>query len=634
MPGEGPASRRFTLKINAMPAGSGEVAGGLEEVTEVWFGVPVRDAAAVGELWLDELVVADAAIGPVVVEPTSPHADDPARWLVLYNTTHPDAPAWAEHYRAVRSLPHANLLGLPLPLEETITLEAWAALSADVEGYLARTGLVDRVVGVVCGFAVPGYVRVHDGTGPGAGGIDGVVQAVSALLHASGGDVVSRANPLTPPIRGVEADGAASPRPTKANLSGLRLAARLDAATLAEAVELVDRAVAAEVKLTGTDRLYFNPAPGPGVGEAGRGLVEAAAAWGRGVEAGRMRLAVTSTVAGDEPTDAGYIEARPLSHVQGDAFIWDWSAWVGVSRAPLLGGGGGKGGEGGRRVACVLADPQGEGVSLRDAGAASPVLEAVRGGYAAVGASCSGASLDELPQPGRFFGALRAGWTLGEAWFTSLATMRRGMFLVGDPLMRATLPGAGHDVLAAVRGLESMDPWEPTAALPAASTEHALPLSDRPAEGEEAVYLVRVLDEAGRSELSARAVRRVNVGGVAVLPPQRVLWPHCAGWPVVVESGLGVCSLWLEPWCGDTSHAARLELYEAIGTGEGEMVQTLPVARDERWHRVLRSVEPGRRYRWRVLAENGVERWTPWSAAVEAEAAEYAVAEQLHVLSI
>ncbi|MEE9212616.1 MAG: hypothetical protein V3U29_08185, partial [Phycisphaeraceae bacterium] len=91
--------------------------GGFGSLTTrtVWLGGILKDANASGDLYLDEWVIAQAYIGPVLVATSSDYADDPTRWLVVYNTADADSVAWSEHYRQARGVPFANLLGLNLP---------------------------------------------------------------------------------------------------------------------------------------------------------------------------------------------------------------------------------------------------------------------------------------------------------------------------------------------------------------------------------------------------------------------------------------------------------------------------------------------------------------------------------------
>ncbi len=107
----------------------------------VWLGVVFKDTAMAGTLYLDEWRIATEWIGPVLREPRSAYADAPERWLVIYNTADTESVQWAEEYRATRDLPLANMLGLNLPVAETINASQFADLNDAIEAYLNETGL-------------------------------------------------------------------------------------------------------------------------------------------------------------------------------------------------------------------------------------------------------------------------------------------------------------------------------------------------------------------------------------------------------------------------------------------------------------------------------------------------------------
>src|SRR5262249_43341077 len=117
-----------------------------------------KASGASGVIDIDEIVLADEPIGPVLVAPTSDFADDAARWLVVYNSAEPDSVAWAERYRAARGVPFANLLGLPLSSNEEISALEYDDLRAAVAGYLNDNHLDAQVMGILLGYRVPGYV--------------------------------------------------------------------------------------------------------------------------------------------------------------------------------------------------------------------------------------------------------------------------------------------------------------------------------------------------------------------------------------------------------------------------------------------------------------------------------------------
>ncbi len=82
--------------------------------------------------------------GIVVAAPVSPAAPSPADVLVLANSRDPESLALARHYLGARGVPAANLVALPLPLEETISRAQFTAqLWEPLTDWLRAHGWVD-----------------------------------------------------------------------------------------------------------------------------------------------------------------------------------------------------------------------------------------------------------------------------------------------------------------------------------------------------------------------------------------------------------------------------------------------------------------------------------------------------------
>ena len=181
-------------------------------VQTVWLGAIHKQTAVAGDCYMDELCIADGYIGAVVAPPGQPHAGDPARWLVVYNTADTDAVSWADTYRQARGVPYANLAGLMLPTTETINAGQYAALAGAIEDYLTDNNLAGQVMGILLGYGVPGYVD-YSGSGP--------LEAVPALMQTAGTSAGTIANANATPTP--------SGRLTFADLAGDRMTARMDA---------------------------------------------------------------------------------------------------------------------------------------------------------------------------------------------------------------------------------------------------------------------------------------------------------------------------------------------------------------------------------------------------------------------
>ncbi|MEM1186803.1 MAG: LamG-like jellyroll fold domain-containing protein, partial [Planctomycetota bacterium] len=171
-----------------------------------------RDAA--GIIDLDEWVTADTLIGPPVVASTGEFADDPTRWLILYNRNDPDSIAWVEAYRQARGVPLGNLYGVSTSNAEIVDSSTYDQLRAAIDARLAQGTLDQQLIGVLLGPGLPGLVDV-----------DG--DATRAWPVVAGLQTNTPATQLTDNPLGVDTPE----RPTTTNLNGRLLASRIDGDT-------------------------------------------------------------------------------------------------------------------------------------------------------------------------------------------------------------------------------------------------------------------------------------------------------------------------------------------------------------------------------------------------------------------
>lgn len=398
----------------------------------------------------------------------NPHptfAADPTRWVVLYNLDSEDLAAWAEHYRAARGIPDANLIGLHCSTQESIDLAEYAALREAVADHLAEHHLESHVMGILAGFGVPGVYDLGSATAP----------VASSLFDLAGSALF---NPL--------ASMTTLTRPDKANTQGLYMTARIDAPNLAAAVALVDRATAISqgAALVSPLTLFLNPVgggTGPGVSSVNDHMTQ----WASGLDRQRTRLPLV-VHAGDSPLDS-------VSH---DGFLWGWVQTL--PPADFFGSP-----PGGRVFIYPIRTASPTLVSLRDASPTCWAGTALAQGYAAVLASTAPSSVSAVAFVRPFFEALRRGWTLAEAWFVASPVLGSPLTLIGDPLMTVPLPRAGWDVFGPLDRLEALDPETPLAML--REEEHSLVVAEMEEEG--AHFIVRRVDAFGRSEAGLSGVR-------------------------------------------------------------------------------------------------------------------------------
>lgn len=207
-----------------------------------------------------------AAIGCALVGRLFASDEEVSRVVILANGLDPDSLAIARHYAAVRGVPRENIVSLPLSSAETIAWpEFLATLWQPLLDELVRTRWVDAVpmatkdsVGrrtyashshrisalVVCR-GVP--LRLdHDP----ALLADSVAARIAPHFRTNAGAVDSELSLLAQPnypINGLVANPLyAKERPSPIALGSVIKVGRLDGPTAADAMDLVDRAVAAE----------------------------------------------------------------------------------------------------------------------------------------------------------------------------------------------------------------------------------------------------------------------------------------------------------------------------------------------------------------------------------------------------
>jgi len=469
------AAQTVTLRRNGIEAASATGAAGLAATARLHAGATMKDAPTVGTLRLDEWVIADASVGPVLVEPTGEHADEPARWLVVFNAVDDDSIGWAAHYRAARGLPLANLCGLDLPTGEAIDEPTCDAMVAAIEQYVSDNGLAGRIMGVLLGHGVPGrYTR--------AGGL---VDPVACALQRRDGTTGEVVNPL--------ASDEQPTRPTIANLNGDWLAGRIDGPTLADSVALVDRATAIRhaAPLDGAaSTLWADLESGGGAMTAIEALLRG---WSESLDRQATRLPMTTS-------DDG-----PIETITDDGFYWGFG-----DEQP-----GATFGEpaGTRVLAHPLVATAATGLTLRDGDDPNWAPRAIAAGYAAAPASTRPISPTAFAPAGHFFKSLRAGWALGEAWHAATPLLRAGAVLVGDPLMTVALPRRGWNVHGPFASCADVTFDQPLAMLRDDQRTFAVPEAAMPGAGESAIVVVHRVDDFGREHRAFNAAVVESSGG-------------------------------------------------------------------------------------------------------------------------
>lgn len=488
-----------TLYLNGIERAA--LSSALSATRYAWLGAAFVEPGLNGTIDFDHWVLADAPIGVAASTPTLDHGGDPRRWLVVYNRNNADSARWADIYRGRRGVPYTNLCGLDLPSTETISAAEYEAMRQGINDYLDNNNLRSQVVGVLLGYGVPGYSDVLG---------QGALVPTSAYLHSDDTHGSLIVNPLY--------QNPVTTRSEASDYGSVRLTGRIDAASLSDAVALLDRAdaiIAEPLRHDGFADFIIDINPdNPLVGPVFEGWVSE---WANGASLTSLRL--PSTI---------YDDTAPAS-VSRESVVWGWrdaAPTSGFFAEP-----------GGRRVLCIQLDPvPTPAVTLREPAAADWLTTALGAGFAAAAAPSRSYSLSALPLPGLFFEALRLGWTLAEAWMVAQAFLREGLQVVGDPLMTVGFPKAGYDVYGHASRLDQADLSTPIALLHAGERSFTPDTGDLPDSGTPSRYLVRRIDDAGRSD-HASAAAFVAVDGSSVVRPALPAWPTRDSWRVARRSG-------------------------------------------------------------------------------------------------
>lgn len=567
-----------TLRVDGTERGT--ISTPFNPTRYTWLGGAFVEAGAAGTIDFDAWVLATEPIGVARSTPTQDHAADPRRWLVVYNRASSDSAAWADAYRQRRAVPYANLCGLDLPTDETISAAQYTTMRQQISDYLSDNYHGAQIVGVLLGLNVPGYTDLASLGSP---------TPIAAYLHTDDSHGLPTVNPL------YQAEIAS--RPAASEYTAARLTGRVDAASLADALALLDRADAVIDNPLGHDGLAdFVIDINPDSANVGPVYADPVAEWANGPGLSRLRLPAVV-----------YDEAGPTS-VSGASCVWGWRDAAppsGFFDQPV-----------GRRALCLQMHPEPvPAASARNPAGADWMSVALAAGFAAAGAPSRAYALSSAPLPPQLFEALRRGWTLAEAWMVAQPFLRDGLQVIGDPLMTTGFPKAGYDVFGPADRVDQIDLSQPIARLHAGQTEFALAGEQAPTAAGASRYLVQRLDEAGRADLASAAVYAGIAQGV-VTRPALPAWPAQEAWPVAECHGALVLSA-----CWPASLPAlgldRVQLVSQVGSDDPVLLAEVePVTGQSRVRFSIDRPEIITRYRFRIVQGPAVYE-TPWSAWVQ-----------------
>ena len=582
-----PSQDTARLWINGRVNDDTNIATELRNTKSLKLGALQKQSQTNGDLYLDNIVLADSYTGPTPATPASQHADDPSRWLVIYNTADPESYAWAEAYRLARNVPYANLLGLTLPTHETINVSEYQDLANSIESYLLTHELNGQIMGLLLGYRVPGYVD-FSGTG--------TLESIPSLLQTNSASPGHKSNP--------NSYSQSQARLTAPLLQGDRITARIDAADIHKAVGLINRATELTENGLGDNKdatLFFDPFVGdtPAYQTAFQEMID----WSFSLE--RLQTKLLLTYSGD-PTNNNQAS---FSEISDDGFFWGWSDTLPI--ADIFGQ------STGRRALCAqICLTDATGPSARATSEYNWITTAISANYAAVIASSRNNPIEAIPDVQALFAALTHGWTLAEAWHAAQPRLREGFFLIGDPLMAPRLPQKGLDIFGPLNDINGFNPQSPTHIL----REDASPADINnlaPNPGQQGLYVIQRSDAEGRREHACTVLRIANHQGSACAPPTRPAWPGFNNWPVVIESSQArVSLLWPGPFKHMNSHTVELISQTRDLNESTEQIFT-PDPLAQHLHADLPIPQQDTRYRWAIKSPTGVTYDSPWSAWVE-----------------
>lgn len=511
--------------------------------------------------------------------PLGDHANDPRRWLVIYNSSDADSTTWAGVYGDRRSIPMLNRCGLSLPLTETISAADYASMRQQISDYLDNNNLRQQVVGVLLGYQVPGYADV-------AG--QGTLTPIASYLHTDDTHGLPTVNPLYQSTLGE--------RPLASDFASVRLTGRIDAPTLADAIAMIDRADDLSTQPLSHDNaadvlIDINP-DNVNVGPV---YTQPVADWAEGAGLAQLRLPAT------------VYDAQAPASASNESVVWGWRDAAppsGYFASPA-----------GRRAICMQFDPEPDpAVTLRNASATDWLSAALQAGYAFACAPSRAYSLSSLPLPHLFFGALLKGWTIAEAWLVAQPFVRDGIQIVGDPLMPIAFPKSGYDVYGPAPRLDLIDFDTPLATLHAGERSLPLQAGDLPAPGESSRYLVRRSDAWGRTDLASTATFAAVHAGLPIRPALPA-WPDREGWPVLQRDGQLVLSAhW--PSSLRRSGIDSIQFVSQVGSDAPVIVDDLaPVTGQRRVVFTTDLPSVPTRYRF-TLVQGSATFDSPWSSEV------------------
>ncbi len=410
--------------------------------------------APAGPIDLDEVKIATGYPEPFVPAPDG-ELPQPCRTVVLLRGGDTDSEAFGQECIDRFDVPHANLVRLPAASADE-TLPDYATFQSQLEQPLADhftrcPTVAANCTCIVLGHGVPGYFD-HEGSR---------FSATSRLARFGQAFTAQTTNPLTG-----QADVV---RLTSHRLNGLYLTGRVDAATLADSLALLDRAqTVAALPAIPDDEL----------------LLTDDAAYLASANYRRLRVNAANMPAGDLARDA-MVFADELTN--------------------------GFANPGGSRMVLVNGESE-EADSLR--GGAGHALAAIQASYACVLGLAEGTDSFDIVA---FFEMLRIGGTFAEAVALAAGTLDGPAVAAGWPLMTVPLAAPGYNVYLGPADLDRMDFTAPAGYANLDSDAFTFPAAVTP--GQPFTVAVRAVSATGVEEHNTHVIARGHVDEAGIFVP-------------------------------------------------------------------------------------------------------------------
>jgi len=463
----------------------------------------------------DEIKIGTSYPEPYVPTPETDYLE-PARLCVLYRTASSDSRDFADYCAERLGVPLANLIPLPNATADE-TLADYATFQAEVENDIAAYFTLNPTVasnccGFLIGYGVPGYFTVG-----------GVSHSATSRLNRYGTAFSSQTdNPFYQRQTRITA--------TELGAEGLYLATRIDAPSLDDAKDLLDKAISVnslealpETDVLNTDDEDFSRQ--------------------------------------DHYQEPLLVRSTDMEILQNSGFFFGSDTNLQTIYSS------------GSRVSFVETSSDCAS-SLRSTSTWLTQSLFNAGFASALGSADEPFDAFDI---GSFFGTLLSGGTIAEAFFASTSRLDSTNVSVGSPLLEVNrFPKRGHKLYIGMGGLESIDWQNPIAYARQDAATLTLPVSLQP----ELPYalVARAVSALGVEERNTHVLTYVEINGDGDLQPTPLAALQDVTVEVESQQSIILGFSWSVP--AGWSNATEFEVFSDNGTGELDLQNPVATVTD------------------------------------------------------